>query len=101
MIKLDKEKIIVIEEKSSFEILLNEIYKISLYKYDFISHEVACLCIDLEYGEFFELFEDMQGWNELIENLRDYLSIEDIDIKLETQRIKVSDGVIEIYKKEA
>lgn len=96
IITFNDQKLVV----QGFDVPWDEIYVINLYKYDCITYEITCLCIDLEYGEYIELFEDMQGWDTFIEHLNYQLPIsKDINLPLKIKNCKSSDGVFEVYRR--
>jgi len=99
-VEFDKEKIIYKINGIEIQTLWNEIWSIHCYKYDYITHEKACLVINHENGEFIEIIEDTIGWRELANNLHLYLKVKEKEWYEVLKCSKPSNKTNEIYKRE-
>lgn len=75
-IAFDDKKININDEKTTIELLWDDIFSVDFYTIDRVRNRIACLSFNTEYGEFLEVTEDMKGWTKLIGDLHHYLPVE-------------------------
>lgn len=99
-IRFEKHSLIIKDRNMEVEIPWNDIYSVYLDKYDLINNKLNCLRIELDYGEFFETFENMEICDDLINNLHHYLPINNMDLLSYLRNDSPNSEAMELYKRE-
>jgi hypothetical protein len=96
---LGEEKLLIANDKFEQEILWNDISCISFYKLDCINQMKTFITLDFGFGEFVELHDEMVGWSEFINNIHNYIEIQDSNWKTKLEDAGPGGSVIKIFQR--
>ncbi|GED70265.1 hypothetical protein BRE01_39670 [Brevibacillus reuszeri] len=93
---------LVIRHDNEAEILIEweDIYVVSYYQIDCINSVLGYLAFDLTYGETIEINDNVENWEQVVEDLEKYLPSQVNDWRASLRNWSIHDDELLIYQKE-
>ncbi|WP_312114958.1 hypothetical protein [Brevibacillus reuszeri] len=93
---------LVIRHDTEAEILIEweDIYVVYYYQIDCINSVLGYLAFDLTYGETIEINDNVENWEQVVEDLEKYLPSQAKDWRASLRNWSIHDDELLIYQKE-